>query len=64
MVKSRINDCHGKRIPVIGRYDVSDLQRAMRVVLGRAHLRALREEAARPSLIGCDVKSSGAVIGL
>lgn len=59
IVQSRINILCRPRIRILGNYDVSDLQLAMRVALGRAHLRSLRGESAKPSPIGCDVRDDG-----
>ena len=46
LIRERINR-ERRGYPVLGRYDVSDLQRAMRVALGRAHLRDLRASSPR-----------------
>lgn len=59
IVQNRISILCRPRIPILGNYDVSDLQRAMRVAVGRAHLRSLRGESAKPSPIGCDVRPDG-----
>jgi len=47
------------RLPLVGRYDAGDLQRAMRVALGRAHLRMLRGDTAKRSPVGCDMRADG-----
>lgn len=59
IVQSRINMLCRPRTPILGNYDVGDLHRAMRVALGRAHLRSFRAEGAKPSPIGCDVRADG-----
>ncbi len=56
-----MNDDNKKRkLKILGKYTATDLHLAMRVVLARAHLRALRSE----SPIGCDVKADGRLINL
>ena len=47
-------------LKIFGKYTAMDLHLAIRVVLARAHLRALRSEPP----IGCDVKSTGTLIRL
>jgi hypothetical protein len=59
IVQNRIDILCRPRIQILGSYDVSDLQRAMRVATGRAHLRSLRGDAAKRSPIGCDIRADG-----
>jgi hypothetical protein len=59
IVMSRITDRNPTRIALLGHYDASDLQRAMRVALGRAHLRSLRGGSAQRSPINCDIRPDG-----
>lgn len=56
---SRITALNPNRLTLVGRYDASDLQRAMRVALGKTHLRMLRGDTAKRSPIGCDVRADG-----
>lgn len=63
IVLARI-ESHTPRLKLLGRYDAGDLHRAMRVALGRAHLRALRAERERRSPVGCDVKADGTLVSL
>ena len=53
-------DNNKRKLKILGKYTAMDLHLAMRVILARAHLRALRSE----SPIGCDVKQNGTVIRL
>lgn len=61
---TRAMESHSRRVMLVGRYDASDLQRAMRVVLARADLRAYRLKAAQRLPIGCDVKTNGRLVAL
>lgn len=55
-----------RRIPILGAYTASDLQLAMRVVLGRLWLRGIRshQPSASSAPIGCDVRPDGTIIRL
>jgi hypothetical protein len=59
IMMSRITAMSPNRLPLVGRYDAGDLQRAMRVALGRAHLRMLRGDTAKRSPLGCDMRADG-----
>ena len=61
IVMSRITEENRSRIALLGHYDASDLQRAMKVAIGRAHLRALKNLGTRVSghVINCDVRPDG-----
>lgn len=50
-------------ITLLGRYDAGDLHRAMRVAIGRWHLRRLR--ASRDAApVNCDIRADGKVVPL
>jgi hypothetical protein len=55
-------------LKILGKYTATDLQLAMRVVLARAHLRALRlcsgQAQRTTSPLGCDVRADGRLIQL
>ena len=53
-----------RKLKILGRYNVGDLQLALRVVLARAELRALRATAAGRTTLGCDIRPDGRAIAL